>query len=333
MSIGGERRVDTVQDATTHGAAVFERLQVVVLSHNRQDSLPTLVRELLIPAARLGVQITIVDNGSENPVREFLEASCRDEHIDMIFVGSNAGVAGGRNLGFRRSNREFVVYLDDDALMDIGTLEKVPLIFDEMPDAGILAFRVVHGETGLAQNDHGEIRAMVGNFHGAGHAIRRKLFNEVGFLDERCFFGAEEIELSMRALTKGWKTVFVPEILVRHFSISRAGATRTRRRIEWARNYAMVLFRYLPRRTATLFTMRLLLSYIWWGIKDLKWASFALPYAVANGAIRGMRSRNPLPADGVRFYRDPATRPEIGNVAILSKCVERVVLHLRRSSH
>jgi len=325
--------VESVLPEENNSTSVFERMQVVVLSHNRLDCLPGLVRDLLIPAAQQGVQITVVDNGSEKPVQEFLHTACCGQNPKVIFVGQNVGVARGRNLGFRCSNREFVVYLDDDALMDFGTLARVPPTFDEIPDAGILAFRIVHGETGLAQNDHGERRKMVGNFHGAGHAIRRKVFDDAGYLDELCFFGAEEIELSMRALTKGWKTIFVPEIVVRHFSLPRTGATRTQRRVEWARNYAMVLFRYLPQKIALLFTMRLLVSYLWWGVKDLKWGAVALPYAVANGAMRGIRTKNTLPADGVRFYHDPATRPEIGNVGIVSKILGRDVLHLRRKGH
>lgn len=300
-----------------------ERMHLVILSHNRLECLRRLLQDVATPMAERGVQVTLVDNGSDQDVQAFLRDFEESTNIDILLLQQNAGVAKGRNAGFRRSSREIVVYLDDDALIDPAVLEQVPQRFDEMPDAGIVAFRVVHGVSGDAQNEHGPACTVVGNFHGAGHAIRRTVLDQIGYLDETCFFGAEEIELSMRALVRGWKTVYHPDLVVRHFSIPRRGADRVRRRVHWARNYAMVLFRYLPPGLAALFTTRLLVSYLWWGFRDLKFPAVVLPFAVAHGALRGLRTRNPLPAEGVAFYKNPATRPEIGNVSLMSKIFRR----------
>lgn len=294
-------------------------MHLVILSHNRPECLRRLLQDVAVPMAQRGMQVTLVDNASGRDVRTLLRAFNDIPNLEILFLGENAGVAKGRNAGFRRSTREIVVYLDDDSLIDPEVLEHVPRRFDAMPDAGILAFRVVHGESGEAQNEHGPACTMVGNFHGAGHAIRKEVLDQAGYLDETCFFGAEEVELSMHALVGGWKTVYVPDLLVRHFSVPRSGTDRVRRRVHWARNYAMVLFRYLPPRVAALFTARLLASYLWWGFKDLKFPAVVLPFAVAHGALRGIRTRNPLPPEGVAFYRNPATRPEIGNVSLMSK--------------
>lgn len=302
---------------------LHERMHLVILSHNRLECLQRLLQNVAVPMARQGMQVTLVDNASDQDLRSFLREFKDIPNIEILLLQENAGVAKGRNAGFRRSSREIVVYLDDDALIDTASLEQVPRRFDGMPDAGIIAFRVVHGVSGEAQNEHGPACTMVGNFHGAGHAIRREVLDQVGYLDETCFFGAEEVELSMHALVRGWKTVYVPDLVVRHFSIPRSGSDRVRRRVYWARNYAMVLFRYLPPGVAALFTTRLLASYLWWGFKDLKFPAIVLPFAVAHGALRGIRTRNPLPAEGVAFYRNPATRPEIGNVSLMSKLFRR----------
>lgn len=297
----------------------FNRIQLVVLSYNRLDCLPRLFDELLLPAAKRGVQVTVVDNASEQPLQQFLSQFSASDSIEIIFNDENYGVAKGRNTGFKRSIREFVVYLDDDSIISLDALECVPALFDELPDAGILAFRVVHGVTGDNQNEHGERRQRVGNFHGAGHAIRRSLIERAGYLDETCFFGAEEIEFSMRALAAGIKTVYIPEIIVRHYSSQRTGKDNRQRRINWARNYAMVLFRYLPFATAYLFSLRLLISYILSGFRDFKLGTALYLLAMVHGAVKGLRTRNPLNAEGVAFYSDPNTRPEIGNVSVASK--------------
>jgi GT2 family glycosyltransferase len=94
------------------------------------------------------------------------------------------------------------------------------------PSAGALAFRVVHGDSGEPQNEHGRARVRVGNFHGAGHAIRRSALDVAGHLDESCFFGAEEVEFAMRLLSCGMTTVYTPDLEARHFNFTRAGKVK-----------------------------------------------------------------------------------------------------------
>jgi GT2 family glycosyltransferase len=299
----------------------FERIQLVVLSYNRPECLPRLFEELLLPAVKQGVQVTVVDNGSEQPVRQYLSQFAVVDDVDIVLNDDNFGVAKGRNTGFKRSSREFAVYLDDDALMSIDHLGRISALFDELPNAGILAFRIVHGVTGDAQNEHGKLMLTVGNFHGAGHAIRRSLFCQVGYLDETCFFGAEEIEFSMRAYSAGMKTIYTPEIIVRHFSLLRTGKDSIQRRVNWSRNYTMVLFKYLPLATAVLFSFRLLISYIISGFRIHKLGAILVPMAMVHGAIKGLPTRRKFNKECVDFYTDPNTRPEIGNVAIGSKII------------
>jgi GT2 family glycosyltransferase len=287
--------------------------------------------ELLLPAAKRGVQVTIVDNASEVHVKQFLNQFIKIDNVEIILNDENLGVAKGRNTGFTRSNREFIVYLDDDALMALAAIKQIPSLFAELPNAGILSFCVVHGVTGDAQQAHSEERMAVGNFHGAGHAIRRALFNRVGYLDESCFFGAEEIEFSMRALASGMQTIYTSEIIVRHFSRQQAGKQRVQRRINWARNYAMVLFRYLPVAKAFLFNGRLLVSYVLSGCTGFTVGVAYLPFAIMQGAIKGLRTRNLLNAEGVAFYSNPNTRPELGNVSLASKVWCRLSHHKKGS--
>ncbi|MGV8093742.1 MAG: glycosyltransferase family 2 protein [Mangrovibacterium sp.] len=239
----------------------YERIQLVILSYNRIDCIPRLFDELLLPAAKLDVLITFIDNNSDIELQRFLEKYKDIPNIEIIINNENFGVSKGRNIGFKKSKREFVINLDDDSLIELENLNLIPEIFDKLPSAGILAFRIIHGLTDSPQNDHGNKLIEVGNFHGAGHAIRKDLFQKIGYLDENCFFGAEEIEFSMHALSAGFKTIYTPTIIVRHFSFQRFGNGNIQRRINWARNYSMVLFRYLPFSKASLFCFRLFISY------------------------------------------------------------------------
>ena len=297
----------------------LERIQLVVLSYNRPDCLPALFDRLLLPAAANNVQITFIDNASDRKVKNYIMQHCNQKNFDFILNEENLGVAKGRNAGFKKTDREFSVYLDDDSLMDLKALEAVPPLFDKSPEIGILAFKVVHGTTGALQNPHGDKMCLVGNFHGAGHAIRRSVFETIGYLDETCIFGGEELEFSMRACGKNIQTIYTPEIVVYHYSMRRAGKALWQRRYYWSRNYSMVLYRYLPSDIAFLFSVRLLCSYVFSALKDIGIAASLLPVAVASGAYKGLTSRNPLGENGVAFYKNPETRPELGNVSLLKK--------------
>lgn len=294
----------------------YQRIQLVILSYNRLDCLPRLFEELLLPAAKLEVLVTFIDNNSDLELQRFLEKYLNIPNIEIVINNENFGVAKGRNIGFKKSNREFIVYLDDDSLIELENLKLISEIFDNMPEAGILAFRIIHGLTENPQNDHGNELTMVGNFHGAGHAIRKDLFQKIGYLDENCFFGAEEIEFSMHALSAGFKTIYTPAIIVRHFSFQRTGKDNFQRRINWARNYSMVLFRYISFFNASLFSFRLLISYSYHEKNHL---IIFLPFAMIQGGIKGLKSRNALNKEAETFYTNPNTRPEIGNVSLFNK--------------
>jgi GT2 family glycosyltransferase len=216
-----------------------------------------LFQEVLLPAARQNVQVTVVDNASERPVHEVLYKYRRVPNIEIVFNTENIGASGGRNTGFERTNREYCICIDDDSLISVELLERIPVWFEKLPNAGILAFRVIHGTSGEEQNKHGDSVRRVACFHGAGFAIRKEVFEKVGYWDDTVFWGGDELEYSMRVCLHHYTTIYVPDIVVMHFSMPRGGNENVKRRIMWARHYAMVLFRYLPPSTASLFAFRL----------------------------------------------------------------------------
>jgi hypothetical protein len=68
-----------------------------------------------------------------------------------------------------------------------------------------------------------------------------------------------------------------------------------------------------------MFSIRLLASYLIGGLKEIKFGAVFLFPAMIHGARKGLNSSNQLAAAGVAFYVNPNTRPELGNVSLLSK--------------
>jgi len=51
---------------------------------------------------------------------------------------------------------------------------------------------------------------------GACQLVRRRALAEVGPLDERIFYGPEDVDFCLRLWRKGWKVLYAPDSLVIH---------------------------------------------------------------------------------------------------------------------
>src|SRR5665811_1387112 len=284
-------------------------VSVIVLSHNRIDE----IQKNLPPLAEQThqIELVVVDNASTDGSREFL-SHLKQKYPEMILVLSdnNLNVAGGRNTGFSKTLREFIVALDDDTSITIDTLKTVPEAFDRYPHAGILAFKVCHATTGELQNNLGDQPIAVANFHGAAFAIRKDLFDRIGNLDELCSFGAEEFDFSVRAHAAGYETIYLPEVIVYHNSFQRPGSAGADRREKWIYNYVRVLYKHFPRKFAGLYSARFLFNAMRSGkiVYGFSFAVGLMRYAY-RGRRDGISMHAELPNRTIHFYANSGLRP------------------------
>ncbi len=84
------------------------------------------IGESLQPLARFcgqdAFEIIIVDNGNENIQQ--LDTNVFSD-VSVIDVEFNYGCSGGRNLGARFGRGEFVIFLDDDGIIQDGAVEQL----------------------------------------------------------------------------------------------------------------------------------------------------------------------------------------------------------------
>jgi GT2 family glycosyltransferase len=297
---------------------------VVVLSKDRPRALARSLSALLSDGR---CDVVVVDNASQS---ETLEALARFEarHPQLRAVRNrvNRGVSGGRNSALSFLAHEFLVFSDDDAVIRAEDVGKVPALFARNPSAGILAFRVRHS-SGYIENDHGSVSCQVANFHGAGYAVRRSLFDRVGLLDEECTFGAEELDFSVRALAAGAETIYVPDVEVVHWSHRPARHEGIRRRESWVYNYTRVLTRHFPLPMAIRCSLRLLVSHLFRSVSVSAFGPPLLARAWWRGVLAGRRQHVPVPANVVAAYNNDNLRPDFGNVPL----VQKLRVHLRRA--
>jgi len=201
------------------------RIDVIILSWNRVDDTIAAIRSA---AGQTGVtkRILIVDQGSDRENLQKLENFLRDQTgVELRKLEQNVGVAAGRNIATAMGEAPYVVALDSDAeFADEDALRRVVGHFESDPHMCAMGFRILNFFTG--KNDHTSWdypgsddprqRFSTTRFIGAGHAIRRSVFESVGGYDERLFFCGEEIDLCYRMLNAGYHITYMPDVAIRH---------------------------------------------------------------------------------------------------------------------
>ncbi|WP_227132769.1 glycosyltransferase family 2 protein [Halorubellus salinus] len=231
----------------------------VVATYNRADDLADVLDSILDERYR-PFEIVVVSNSTDETSSMF-EPGARFDHdrIRYYHFDGRMGVPQARNVGFDLAEGEYVVTLDDDAVLT-GTdaARRVVSLFDEHDDVDVLAFQcrdyysdeIALGETpdppAFEMTPADSYRAT--NFVGVGNAIRRSTFESVGGYPDHFVYGFEEMDLSLRIHDTGADILYTPSIVVKHKGSNAGRITdlETRRRL--AENRIKLAVRNLPWR-------------------------------------------------------------------------------------
>ncbi len=196
---------------------------VIILSWNRTDD--TIAAITSAVEQRGDKQVLVVDQGSEIQNVEKLERFVRGlREVKLKKLGQNSGVPGGRNIAAAMGNGDYVIALDSDAVFaDRDSLARAVDHLDSHPDLCAIGFRIQNFFTGRNDDTSWDYPGRdpdkgfrTTRFIGAGHAIRRKVFEAVGGYDARLFFCLEEVDLCYRMLNAGYRVEYFPDVTILH---------------------------------------------------------------------------------------------------------------------
>ncbi len=144
------RRRPSAAVATT--ATTNTRVTAVLLTRDRPERLSRALDSLHHGPPP---QILVIDNLSAPSAARALAGDCdRRDAVRLHRCERNLGCAGGRRLGVELSDRELVLFLDDDAELIPGALEYLVAELDAHPEAGAVAATVI-GPDGTVQHSGG----------------------------------------------------------------------------------------------------------------------------------------------------------------------------------
>lgn len=255
-------------------------LSIVILTWNSCALLEACLAALPDATAPLATEVIVIDNGSRDDTGSLLA-----RRSDLVIVRNprNRGVAAGRNQGLRLARGEFVALLDVDTVAAPGAFRTLVDYLRLNPDVGLVAPRLVGPEgelhyscrrfptlldkvarrlpsLGRALTDDVELRWWdhatprdVDYVIGACQVMRRPALQQVGQLDERIFYGPEDVDFCLRMHRAGWRVVYVPQAEVAHLErrVTRKLLSALTARHAWALAYYFWKHRYLMTRPST----------------------------------------------------------------------------------
>lgn len=203
----------------------------MVITYNRRDDLSEAI-ECILGQDYLPIETVVVDNNSTDGTEKLFEERFNQPNIHYIKLAENLGVSGGRNAAVCKTQGDVIVTVDDDAVFaDHDITRQIVNEFADDPSLGILAFKIVNYHTGELQKNAFPCRDKSVDpdreyettwFIGAGHAIKREVYEKVGLYRDFRPWGSEELDFALRAIDAGYRIKYVPKIVIRH-KISPAG--------------------------------------------------------------------------------------------------------------
>lgn len=215
-------------------------------------------------------EVIVVDNASTDGSIEFIKeltssrvkerknslinnSLMKDKSIKLIENKENLGFAKANNLGAKKSKGEFILFLNPDTKVCVGSLEKVVKFLKTHPQVGIVGPQLLNAD-GSFQPSVGVypsvlslilekpidflerrisgIRPFLGIFltkykkfekpskvdwvSGAALACRRRVWESLNGFDEKLFMYFEDVDLCFRAKKAGWQIYHLPESKIYH---------------------------------------------------------------------------------------------------------------------
>ena len=211
----------------------------VIVTYNPNDS----VHEVLFSAATQSDLVIVIDNGSEQHVRNLIFEVIGDvrrklsvannEKFIVIFNQTNLGIAEGLNQGAAialRSGMDFVLFLDQDSRIAeecVRNLHQAYLALEIKMPLGALFAKNVDQSPRVLESLQMVYYNRMGAFHTeklqevflaqtSGTFIRLRILVELGFLRSDYFIDEVDHEFCFRLRKKGYKLVVVNDAIIFH---------------------------------------------------------------------------------------------------------------------
>ncbi|HUD44321.1 MAG TPA: glycosyltransferase family 2 protein [Patescibacteria group bacterium] len=183
----------------------------------------------------------IVDNFSQDESVSLLQKEVKKyKNFQVLANTKNGGFGAGNNLGEAKAKGKYLLFLNDDTIVEDKGISKMLIYLQEHTKIGALGGKLLN-INGTEQSTAGKFYSLfsvtlyllglqrlgvvdknpqtiqeVDWLKGALLMIKKDVFEKVGKFDEHIFMYTEDMELCFRIHLLGLKCIFFPDITIRH---------------------------------------------------------------------------------------------------------------------
>ncbi len=220
------------------------KLSIIIISYNSAHFLRVCLQSLVDSLKKIPSELFVVDNNSQDNSAALVRTSFPT--VRLIANKKNIGFGAACNQALREAKGDYILILNPDVQVHPTTLRTMLSYLEKYKDIGILVpqLRFTDGSLQyscrrypvflahfiqrflpnssivrsylMLDKDHSLIREIDWSI-GAFLLIRKTVFDQIGFFDERYFLYFEDTDLCRRAKHAGWKIVYYPKAIATHF--------------------------------------------------------------------------------------------------------------------
>jgi len=243
------------------------KLSVIVINYNTPEMTERAIKRLRECESALASEIILIDNNSTEKLSPSTVTTLSVKYIENQ---ENVGFARAVNQGLNCASGEYILLLNSDVLIENGAVGKLIAFLENKPQAGVVGPKMVYSDRGTQVSfgyfpnflrefarlstlykiiPYGTLAANTrfnrSLFQAGGEVdwlsggcllIRRTLIDQIGPLDERYFFGVEDIDFCFRTKQSGFKVFYLPQAQVIHHHGFSSGGPRTIKKMEMERD-------------------------------------------------------------------------------------------------
>jgi len=217
-------------------ASSYPLVSIIVVTFNNLDYTQRCIDSIYEKTAYPDFELIIVDNGSTDGTDNYLKAlQEKHKNVMVILNGRNLGFASANNMGIKRSNGEYMIFLNNDTVVTRGWVSGL-LFHLQQPNAGMVGpvtnsigneaaietdYMNLSGMEMFAENYTAKHRKVVFEIPVLAMycvAISRQTVEKVGLLDEQFSIGMfEDDDYALRVKKAGLKVICAEDVFIHHF--------------------------------------------------------------------------------------------------------------------
>ncbi len=270
------------------------KLSVIIVNWKTRELTLNALSAVYKETSGFPFEVILVDNNSGDGSVEAFKKEF--PQVKLIENSDNVGFAKANNQALKIATGEYLMLLNSDTVVLDGALNTLVSYLDTHPLIEMVGPRLLNGDMtfqhacrrnlpdiwnsffhlfGLTKiftsskivnnykkyTDDPNVTEPVAGLSGAAMMFRRKVYEEIGGLDESFFMYGEDLDFCKRVFDKGWQTVYVSEAKIIHFG----GGSSKKRRTKSLVNFYEAMWLYYRKHFA-LYHNSLLNGLVWLGI-------------------------------------------------------------------